>query len=97
MAFRNEESEPATDTVLKHIQLDPAYHIKKKVMETMLYSVYIITAIEKGAFSDKVLLVRHPPAAAPTSCVLPVELEESETMTESIQKITAALLDDPAF
>lgn len=97
MAAPNDKSELAADATLKNIQLDPAYHIKKKVMETMLYSVYIIAAAEAGPFSDKVLLVHHPPAAEPTSSVMPVELDESETMTQTIQKITAALMDDPAL
>lgn len=97
MAASMEDNDTTAALAAINAQCEHPYHIKKKVMETMLYTVYIIATDEKEKFSDRVLLINHPPAAAHTSSLMPVELQESETMNEMVKKIVAALHSEPAL
>lgn len=97
MAPSMEDYDLPAALALINVESDHPYHIKKKVMETMLYTVYIIATDEKEKFSDRVLLINHPPAAEQTSSLMPVELQESETMNEMVKKIVAALHSEPAL
>lgn len=94
MAASMEENELSAALALMNIDLEHPYRIKKKVMETMLYSIYIISTNEKEKFSDRVLLIHHPPAAECTSCLMPIELQESETTNEIMKKIVGAIQND---
>ncbi|MGO1057725.1 hypothetical protein ACTL32_01210 [Planococcus sp. FY231025] len=91
MAASMEDNDLTAALAAINAECEHPYHIKKKVMETMLYTIYIISTKEEGKFSDRVLLINHPPAEEPSSCLMPVELQESETMNEKMKKIVAAL------
>lgn len=96
MAPSNEDNYTSAALAAINVDREHPYHIKKKVMETMLYTIYIISTKEEGKFSDRVLLINHLPAAEHTSSLMPVELQESETMNEMVKKIVAALHSEPA-
>lgn len=70
---------------------DYKYSVKKPIMNTNLYSVYLISEEEKPKTKDKVLLIEHLPAKEPSAHLLPVKIKESSSKKEIMQEIVAAV------
>lgn len=73
--------------------LDTKYSAKKLIMDTTLYSVYLLSENEKPKAEDKVLLIEHPPAQESAAHLLPVKIKESSSKKETMQEIVAAVND----
>ena len=70
---------------------DSKYHIKKLMMKTTLYSVYLVSAKDQAVANDEVLLVEHPPAKEPSAHLLPVKINESATTSTISKEIVEAV------
>ena len=64
---------------------------KKTIMETSLYTIYLISAKKQTTANDEVLLLEHLPAKEPAAHLLPIKIKESATTTETMQKIVEAV------
>ncbi|MBZ5203026.1 hypothetical protein HU147_17635 [Planomicrobium chinense] len=65
--------------------------IKKKIIETSLYSVDLLHPCEPGHTACQVLLTVHPPAQAATEYILPVRINALSTKTEILKKVSKAV------
>ena len=76
---------------MKLIGMDQKYSVKKTIMETSLYTIYLISAKKQTLANDEVLLLEHLPAKEPAAHLLPIKIKESATTTETMQKIVEAV------
>ncbi|ETP69988.1 hypothetical protein G159_04605 [Planococcus glaciei CHR43] len=67
--------------------------VKKRIIETGLYSVDLLPPCEPGHTSCQVLLTVHPPAQAATEHILPVRINALSTKTEILKKVSKAVQD----
>lgn len=67
--------------------------IKKRIIETSLYSVDLLPPCEPGHTACQVLLTVHPPAQAATEHILPVRINALSTKTEILKKVSKAVQD----
>lgn len=72
---------------------DQKYSVKKLIMTTSLYSVYLISEKEKLKAEDMALLIEHLPAKEPSAHLLPIKIKESAPKTETMREITDAVHD----
>ncbi|MFD1032499.1 hypothetical protein [Metaplanococcus flavidus] len=84
-----------TEKILKQAMdskgFDQKYSVEQLIMNTTLYSVYLVSESEHPGAKDAVLLIEHLPANEPTAHLLPVQIRESASKTETIKKITDAV------
>ncbi|WKA49416.1 hypothetical protein QWY22_10920 [Planococcus liqunii] len=66
---------------------------KKRIIETGLYSVDLLTPCNPGHTACQVLLTVHPPAQAATEHILPVRINALSTKTEILKKVSKAVQD----
>ena len=85
------ENEHKVLHVLKLNGFNQTYSVKKKIKETSLYSVYLLSVKKKTLTRDEVLLIEHPPAKESSAHILPININELGTTTETIQKIAEAV------
>lgn len=86
-----EEDEKTLIQAIKLDGIDQKYSVKKKIQETSLYSIYLISAEEQPNASNEVLLIEHPPAKEASVHILPIKIKGSATMTETIEEIVRAV------
>ncbi|SDI14449.1 hypothetical protein SAMN04487975_11272 [Planococcus glaciei] len=67
--------------------------IKKRIIETSLYSVDLLPPCNPGHTACQVLLTVHPPAQAATERILPVRINALSTKTEILKKVSKAVQD----
>lgn len=67
------------------------YGIKTKIIDTSLYSIFLLSSSELANETCQVLLVEHPPAKKPASFLLPLEITTAATKTEMLKKVAAAV------
>lgn len=65
--------------------------VKKRIIETSLYSVDLLPPCEPGHTSCQVLLTMHPPAVKTTEHILPVRINSLSTKTEILKKVSKAV------
>lgn len=72
---------------------DVSYSIQKTIMETGLYSVYLVSLENQPNATDQVLLIEHPPAQGPSKHLLSLvpnkPLSTSELMSEIVEALNA--------
>ncbi|TWT00117.1 hypothetical protein [Planomicrobium sp. CPCC 101079] len=71
--------------------LDNSYNVQKTIMETGLYSVYLLSKNNQPQALDEVLLVEHPPAKAPSAQFLTLRTRKPQTTSELMHEIVEAL------
>ncbi|MDQ0429495.1 hypothetical protein QOZ98_002323 [Planomicrobium stackebrandtii] len=86
-----EEDEKTLIDAMRLNGFNQKYSVKKKIKETGLYSIYLISANEQIMLNDEVLLIEHPPAKEPSAHILPINLTESGTATEIMKEIAEAV------
>lgn len=78
---------------LKSGGLDQKYGMKRLLMSTGLYSVYLVSDKEQTRPKDVILLVEHLPAKEPSAHLLPMTINESASQTEKMQDVVDAVQD----
>ncbi|QHJ70086.1 hypothetical protein [Planococcus halotolerans] len=71
--------------------LDNKYSAVKLIMDTSLYSVYLLSENEKPKAEDKILLIEHLPAQESSAHLLPVRFKKTSSKKETMQEIVAAV------
>ncbi|HSI67331.1 MAG TPA: hypothetical protein VK947_07945 [Planococcus sp. (in: firmicutes)] len=74
-------------------KIQEAFPIRKTILETVLYSVYLVPAAEGSQEGDDILLIEHPPAQEPTTCIWSNKNLLKLTKTEMIREITDFIHD----
>lgn len=74
----------------KH-KIDKELDSCKKIMETGLYSVYLLSPIGSTRPSRRVVLIEHPPAQEPIAHVLPITILGTAPQAETNRKIMEAV------
>lgn len=81
------------EDILNKAQLDSNREIKDKIMETNLYSVYVLSSTKSDKEPYEAVLIEHPPASEPETHLLPVKITALTTKMERNQKIMEAVQD----
>lgn len=74
----------------KH-KIDKELDSCKKVMETSLYSVYLLSSFGSTRQSRRVVLIEHAPAQEPIAHVLPITILGTAPQAETNRKIMQAV------
>lgn len=74
-------------SIMSEYGLNGDYQIKKTIIETELYSIYLLSSNDRFNVRDRVLLIEHPPAQRPSAQFLAMELKKELTTTEFIKDI----------
>lgn len=72
-------------------QASEQHDIKTKIIDTSLYSVFLLSSSQPAIDSCQALLVEHLPAKKPATHVLPLEITTASTKTEILKKVAAAV------
>ncbi len=70
---------------------DQKYNIKKLLMSTRLYSVFLVSDKEHPRANDTVVLLEHTPAKKASAYLLPVTLRESAPKKEQLETVVDAV------
>jgi hypothetical protein len=71
--------------------LDNSYSVQKTIMETGLYSVYLLSSNDQPHAMDQVLLIEHPPAQEPSAHLLSLQTRKRLTTSELMEEIVESL------
>ncbi|MDN7242178.1 hypothetical protein QWY14_10230 [Planococcus sp. N028] len=71
--------------------LDTRYSVQKTIMETGLYSVYLLSQNDRPHAMDEVLLIEHPPAQEPSAHFLTLRTSKPLTTSELMEEIVEAI------
>ncbi|WP_084243608.1 hypothetical protein [Planomicrobium okeanokoites] len=85
--------ENTLEDILNKAQLDSTREIKDKIMETNLYSVYVLSSTKSDKEPYEAVLIEHPPASEPEAHLLPVKITALTTKKERNQKVMEAVQD----
>ncbi|MDN7246282.1 hypothetical protein [Planococcus shenhongbingii] len=77
--------------VMSECGLDGDYHVKKTIMETGLYSLYLLSSNDRSRVGDQVLFMEHLPAQRPSAHFLAIEVKKASTTNEWIKEIREAV------
>ncbi|RAZ81375.1 hypothetical protein [Planococcus halotolerans] len=83
--------EHALEDILNKAELDSSREIRDKIMETNLYSVYVLSSAKSEKAPHEAVLIEHPPASEPKAFLLPVKITALTTKMERNQKIMEAV------
>lgn len=68
-----------------------SYDVKDKIIDTGLYSVFLLSSSDSITDACQVLLVEHPPAKQATDYILPLKITKASTKTEILKKVADAV------
>jgi hypothetical protein len=66
------------------------YHIRKVIVETAIYSIYLIPSNDEEQESD-ILLIEHPPAEEPSAMIWPNKNLRNCSKMEMVREISEFL------
>ena len=93
MSSAFEEKQNILMRAVKAKGFDQKYSIKKLLMSTRFYSIYLLSENEQTDTKDSVLLLDHPPAQEPSAHLLPIKIQESASKTNKMKDIVEAVHD----
>lgn len=93
MSPTSDISEKMLMRALEEKNLATKYSDEKLIMNTSLYSVYLLSEKENSRSGDKVLLIEHLPAQESSAHLLPVKIKETSSKKEIMQEIVTAVND----
>ncbi|MCJ1907662.1 hypothetical protein [Planococcus ruber] len=91
MPTRDENHEMKLSQAIDALEPDQAQDVRTKIIDTSLYSVFLLSSSDSMNEACQVLLVEHVPAKEPKAFVLPLEIKTSATKTEILKKAAAAV------
>lgn len=91
MPRRDENHDTKVSLAIDALALRQEQDVRSKIIDTSLYSVFLIPSSDSRNESCQALLVEHIPAKEPEAFVLPLEIKTSATKTEILKKVAAAV------
>lgn len=91
MPTRDENHDTKVSRAIDALALNQEQDVRTKIIDTSLYSVFLLSSSDSINESCQVLLVEHIPAKEPAAFVLPLEIKTSATKTEILKKVAAAV------
>ncbi|UJF26772.1 hypothetical protein [Planococcus sp. 107-1] len=91
MPTRDENHDTKVSRAIDALALNQEQDVRTKIIDTSLYSVFLISSSDSRNESCQVLLVEHTPAKEPVAFVLTLEIKTSATKTEILKKVAAAV------
>ncbi|TWT14304.1 hypothetical protein [Planomicrobium sp. CPCC 101079] len=71
--------------------LDDDYKVLKTILETGLYSVYLVSSTDRFDLRNKVMVIDHPPAQKPSTHFLAIEIKDTSTTYELMEEISTVV------